>query len=216
VFGPLSVASGEEIADTLRVSAGGGMHAFSARLSWDATVVEPIAVQTLGFIEAQGGVVLSSHPGIVDGALLGVSGNGMSGDGDVAVIRFRALKSGLTGVGLASVDARDATNHPLFLATTGTAPAPKQTLLLAPAPNPARATASLSYTLAHRGAVNLVVYDLAGRRVRTLASGVQEAGAYRKIWDARDDRGRAVPAGVYYVVFQADGRHMSQRLVLLH
>ncbi|HEV8480956.1 MAG TPA: putative Ig domain-containing protein [Candidatus Eisenbacteria bacterium] len=215
VFGPSSVEAGSEIADTLRVSAGGGMHAFSARLVWDATVVEPLAVQTLGFLEAQGGVVLSSRPGTVDGALLGVSGNGVSGDGDVAVIRFRALKSGLTGVGLGNVDARDATNHSIFLATTGTGSVPKQTLLLAPAPNPARQTAGLSYTLAHRAAVNLVVYDLGGRRVRTLMSGVQEAGAYRRIWDARDDRGRAAAAGVYYVVFQADGHRMSQRLVLL-
>jgi hypothetical protein len=215
VAGPLRVEAGAEITDTLRVAAGGDMHAFSAHLAWDATVVEPVATQGLGFVESQGGVVLSPKPGTVDAALLGVSSSGISGTGDVAIVRFRALKSGAPAVALGSVDARDASNQHLLQATTAAVPLPTRTLLLAPAPNPTRGSATLSFALAHRSNVNLIVYDIAGRRVRTLVSGVKDPGAYRMSWDAHDDGGRAVGTGVYYVAFEADGLRMNQRLVLL-
>jgi hypothetical protein len=216
VVGPSLVQAGAEVTDTLRMASGGGTHAFSARLTWDASVVEPVATQTLGFIEAQGGVVLSPRPGTVDAALLGVAMSGISGEGDVAYVRFRVLKSGPPGIALASVDARDAANQPIQEgATTSAAPVPTRTLLLAPAPNPTRGTATVSYALAHPGAVQLVVYDIAGRRVRTLVSGVKDPGAYRIAWDAHDDGGRAVATGVYHVALEADGLRMSQRLVLV-
>jgi hypothetical protein len=216
VVGPTHVEAGAEIIDTLRIAAsGGGTHAFSARLTWDGTVVEPVATQTLGFIEGQGGVVLSPRPGTVDAALLGVASSGISGEGDVAYVRFRALKSGAPGVALGSVDARDRANRPILQATTSAPPAPKRTLLLAPAPNPAQGAATVSYALAHASTVHLMVYDIGGRLVRTLVSGVKQPGAYHLSWNAKDDGGRAVAAGVYYMALEADGLRMAQRLVLL-
>ena len=215
VSGPSHVEAGTEFTDTLSIVSGGGTHAFSARLAWDAAVVEPIATQSLGFIEAQRGIVLSARPGTVDAALLGTASSGISGQGDVATVRFRALRSGAPGIAVAGVDARDLANQPILQATTAATPAPTRTLLLAPAPNPAPGAATVSYALARAGAVRLFVYDIAGRRVRTLVSGVKEAGAYRTSWNGRDEGGRGVAAGVYYVVLDADGVHMTERLVLL-
>jgi flagellar hook assembly protein FlgD len=54
-----------------------------------------------------------------------------------------------------------------------------------------------------------------GRRVRTLLSGMQEAGEYRLGWDGRDDHGSPAAAGVYYVRLMAGGRHYSRPVVNL-
>jgi hypothetical protein len=65
-------------------------------------------------------------------------------------------------------------------------------------PNPSRDGVTLAFSLAERGPVNLCIYSVDGRRVRTLATGTQEPGYYRHVWDGRDDSGNAVPAGVFY------------------
>ena len=216
VVGPSQAEAGTEVTASLQMAAGGRLQAFSARLAWDATVVEPIGTESSGFVEAQGGVVLSPRPGTVDAALLGLRAGGMTGEGTVARVRFRALRTGAPGIRLGVVDGRDAANRRVPVMETTSAPAvPGQTVLLAPTPNPARGSVALSYTLASPGAVALAVYEVGGRCVRTLASGVQEAAAYRVAWDGRDGDGREVAPGVYYVSLDADGRHLTRTLVLL-
>ncbi len=67
------------------------------------------------------------------------------------------------------------------------------------APNPFNPRTTIRYELAAAGEVRLDVYDLAGRRVRTLVNGRQEAGPQRVVWDGRDDAGRPGATGVYLV-----------------
>jgi hypothetical protein len=66
-----------------------------------------------------------------------------------------------------------------------------------PSPNPARGRQAFSYALPRPASVTLAVYDLAGRRVRILATGAQSAGTHAADWDLRDERGAAVRPGVY-------------------
>jgi flagellar hook assembly protein FlgD len=44
----------------------------------------------------------------------------------------------------------------------------------------------------------LTIYAVDGRKVRTLVEGWREAGRWDAVWDGTDDRGTAVPSGVYY------------------
>ena len=88
--------------------------------------------------------------------------------------------------------------------------APGATALLAPAPNPARGTAALRFTLAAPGPVRLAVYDAMGREVAVLADGPQEAGTPAVTFD-----GAALPAGTYLIRLTAEGRAQTQRLTLL-
>ncbi len=74
---------------------------------------------------------------------------------------------------------------------------PARGVALAAAPNPAVAGTRVAFTLAARVHAELAVFALDGRRVRTLASGMLEAGAQSRAWDGRDDDGRTVAAGVY-------------------
>src|SRR5262249_36730778 len=154
-----------------------------------------------GFVEDQGGVVLSPGPGGVDAALLGVGGSGMTGSGDAARFRFRALRDGDAGLHIARVIARDAANRPLDPAGVSSAivdAVPAHTLMLAPSPNPAPGGTALAFSLAEGGNAELAIYSVDGRRVRTLAHGARDAGDYRLTWRGEDDGGDAQAPGVYW------------------
>ena len=68
--------------------------------------------------------------------------------------------------------------------------------LAAAAPSPFTSSTRIVYSLAIRGAAELSVYDVVGRRVATLFSGQAEAGTHTAIWDGATDAGSAAPAGV--------------------
>lgn len=80
-------------------------------------------------------------------------------------------------------------------------------------PNPFNGTTTVSYTLAERTAVDLRIYDPAGRAVRTLARGVREAGRHTAVWDGRDGAGRGVASGVYFCRIRA-GKVLQTRKIV--
>lgn len=66
-------------------------------------------------------------------------------------------------------------------------------------PNPAMGPATISFSLPiDSKEANLAIYDLAGRRIRTLADGPLTAGEHTRSWDGLDDRGNRLDAGVYF------------------
>jgi hypothetical protein len=66
--------------------------------------------------------------------------------------------------------------------------------------NPVRdGSARIALTLASREHARVVVYDIAGRAVRTLANRTFEPGEHTLVWDGADDGGRALARGVYFV-----------------
>jgi hypothetical protein len=67
------------------------------------------------------------------------------------------------------------------------------------APSPFTRETRITYSLAHSGKVRLVVYDVSGRKVRTLVDGEESPGAYRITWDGRDDMGKLAPSEVYFI-----------------
>jgi len=82
-------------------------------------------------------------------------------------------------------------------------------------PNPAIGRASIGFALPRAGAVDLTVYDVTGRQVRTLASGSFGAGAHSVDWDGRDAGGNAVPGGTYFYRLRTDGTSQVRRMVYL-
>lgn len=95
----------------------------------------------------------------------------------------------------------------------GAAPAGR---VLAAAPNPFRAGTDLTWSLAMDADVRLELFDVAGRRVRTLKSGRAAAGAHRAAWDGRDDHGVALPAGVYLARLQRGSDTETLRVMRLN
>ena len=65
-------------------------------------------------------------------------------------------------------------------------------------PNPFNASTTIAFDVERTVPVHLVVYDVLGRRVRTLYGGeTLTAGHYRTSWNGRDDEGRQAASGVY-------------------
>ena len=94
----------------------------------------------------------------------------------------------------------DAANHPLGAEAVQLASGPlvpSVTTLRAPMPNPFRGQATLAFSMARPGRVQMMVYGVDGRRVRTLVDDAREAGEYSLQWDGRDASGRPVGAGVF-------------------
>lgn len=89
-------------------------------------------------------------------------------------------------------------------------------LALAPArPTPFSDHTEVSWTMPRVGIATLCVYDVLGRRVRTLAEGSRAAGAHTTAWDGRDGRGARVPAGAYLIVLESEGVRRARRVVRL-
>ena len=63
--------------------------------------------------------------------------------------------------------------------------------------------------------IDVVVFDVMGRRLRVLASGPRPSGAFRLVWDLRDERGARVMPGVYRVRAQLGDAVLTRGLVVL-
>ena len=83
------------------------------------------------------------------------------------------------------------------------------------APNPFNSQTVFSWFILSPGPVRLEIYNTLGQRVRTLVDEVQAAGMHRVFWDARDQRGAPVAAGVYLSRLQYPGGVRTQRLLFL-
>ena len=82
-------------------------------------------------------------------------------------------------------------------------------------PNPFNASTQIAYHLATPGPVRLRIYNTLGQPVRTLVNQFQPAGSYQVRWDARDQEGSAVSAGIYLVRLNYPGGEQTRRLLLL-
>ena len=86
-------------------------------------------------------------------------------------------------------------------------------------PNPFNSETVIEYQLPQSGEMQLIVYDVTGQQVVSLASGPRQAGTFSLRWDGRDDAGRQVASGVYLYRLEAEavtgGRIVKTRKLLL-
>ncbi|MHB8080016.1 MAG: LVIVD repeat-containing protein [Candidatus Krumholzibacteriia bacterium] len=97
---------------------------------------------------------------------------------------------------------------------TGAAP-PRPVTLLAPHPNPFNPVVRIPFVLARAQRTRVCVYDLAGRRVATLADGVFGAGRQELVWRGLDARGAAVASGSYVVRVEGEAGRDGRRITLI-
>jgi hypothetical protein len=81
-------------------------------------------------------------------------------------------------------------------------------------PNPFGTGTTIRYSLPHEGKVQLHVYNVEGRLVRTLVDGMVPAGAHAVTWDGRDTQGARLSSGVYFYRLFADGQGSLTRKAL--
>ncbi|MFP6643357.1 MAG: T9SS type A sorting domain-containing protein, partial [Candidatus Latescibacterota bacterium] len=82
-------------------------------------------------------------------------------------------------------------------------------------PNPFNSDTVIEYQLPQPGEMQLEVYDLAGQRVTTLASGSRAAGSYSVAWDGSGDDSQPVASGVYLYRLHTKVGLETRKLILL-
>ena len=82
-------------------------------------------------------------------------------------------------------------------------------------PNPFAEATTIRYTIAASGAVSLRIVDVSGRLVRVLVNAEEARGDHDATWDGRDDAGRRVADGMYFVRLTADDISETRKVVFL-
>ena len=82
-------------------------------------------------------------------------------------------------------------------------------------PNPFNPITSLRYDLPNDGLVNITVFDMMGRIVKTLTNGYQTAGFKSVQWNATNDKNEIVSAGLYLYAIQAGKFRQTKKMVML-
>lgn len=75
---------------------------------------------------------------------------------------------------------------------------PRTIRLFANTPNPFNPTTSIRFALPAPAEIELAIYDIGGRRVKTLTAGHFAAGEHTAAWTGIDESGRAVASGIYF------------------
>jgi hypothetical protein len=82
-------------------------------------------------------------------------------------------------------------------------------------PNPSYGSVGLSYRLETAAPVQIDLYDADGRLVRRFPISQKEVGQHEFVWDGKDDDGRELPAGVYFLAMRAGNKKTTKGIVLL-
>jgi hypothetical protein len=212
-------AVGELWSVPLTFSGTGAIKGLSVQLGWDPAVLEFVDVQPGALLNLQlsPAVALSSAPGDVDVVALG-TGSTITGSGPLAIARFRVRSGGDAALRVERAIARDAANHEAALGVPAAAMAtpPSETAIARLYPNPVSGSMTVEMSLARPARVQLAVFDLAGRRVRTLADGDFAAGLRTATWDGRGDDGRLAANGFYVVRMRAGDVVRNHTIRVLH
>ena len=82
-------------------------------------------------------------------------------------------------------------------------------------PNPFNPSTQIRYALPEATSVKITVYDMMGRKVRKLVQDVQPAGYHAALWNATNDKGIPVSAGMYIYTLKAGDHHQMKKMILL-
>jgi hypothetical protein len=186
----------------------GDVQGLSLLLGWDPAVTEPVSVEPGALLARQAApaLALSSEPGNVDVVALG-TGATLAGSGELARVTFRVRAAGNPALAIRTADARGADNGRLALDGDRPAGTPEsavaRTSLGIAFPNPFSDAMTIHWSVARAEQVTLSVFDVSGRRVRTLVHGVAEPGSYLARWDGRGDSGARMAPGFYVIRLEA-------------
>ena len=82
-------------------------------------------------------------------------------------------------------------------------------------PNPFNPQVTVSFWLSRTERISLDVFDVFGRRVARLARGEFAAGRQEVVWNGRDEAGRALPSGAYFVRLVGEVGVRGTKIVLI-
>ncbi len=106
--------------------------------------------------------------------------------------------------------------HELDALIEGIPRIPPQNFILGNAyPNPFNQDVTFSYVVPYTAEVEITVFDLLGRKVKTLAHRIHAPAEYHARWDSRTESGGLVPSGIYFYRMDAGGTFNETRKLIL-
>ena len=93
--------------------------------------------------------------------------------------------------------------------------APQNFMLISNYPNPFNPSTTIEFSLPEAGFADLVIFNLAGQKIRELLSGTMSEGIHSAVWNGRDDRGLPVSAGVYLARLKMNDTVVTGRMILV-
>jgi hypothetical protein len=212
--------TGELVTVDLNVDHVSNLAGAQMNLSFDPTCLELVAVENGGFLDGRSGSMFFHRSGNgwveVSTSRLDQQNPGVSGGGTIARATFRILNQDAGDLSL-RYDLRSSEGRVLSRGEHGAEPytGSVASFQLYPAnPNPVTEKTSIVYSVPAASHVALNVYDISGRRVRTLLNGQQDTGFHVVTFDGRNDMGNPLPAGVYFYRLQAAGKDSTKKLIL--
>lgn len=82
-------------------------------------------------------------------------------------------------------------------------------------PNPFNPSTSIAYSLSKAGQVELTIYDLMGRIIKTLVSEHKQAGDFSTQWNGQDNQGRSVASGAYLYKLEVNGAVLTRTMTFI-
>jgi flagellar hook assembly protein FlgD len=82
-------------------------------------------------------------------------------------------------------------------------------------PNPANRETMISFEVPERCRISVTIYDVAGRRVKTVLDEDMEKGIHKSRWDGCNEAGKGVSPGMYFCRVSSDNQSDFKKIVLL-
>ena len=82
-------------------------------------------------------------------------------------------------------------------------------------PNPFSNTTTISFSLPQSTKISFIIFDVNGRLIKTLADAEMQAGTHQLTWNASDEKGNAVVAGMYVLKMHAGNYVETKKIVIV-
>ncbi|HNT67144.1 MAG TPA: FlgD immunoglobulin-like domain containing protein, partial [bacterium] len=82
-------------------------------------------------------------------------------------------------------------------------------------PNPFNASTKISFDIPNRSEIALIIYDITGQEVRTLASGTKESGRHEVVWNGENNSGGDAGSGLYIYRLESGDQIKSCKMLLV-
>ncbi len=92
---------------------------------------------------------------------------------------------------------------------------PEEFLLLQNYPNPFNNQTTIRFQIVRQGKVKLTIYDILGKKIRTLVNEEKTAGYHFVNWNGKTDRGISATSGIYFYELKCEGFCQKKKLLLI-
>ena len=103
----------------------------------------------------------------------------------------------------------------ILLVDTQSQSLPEDTYIEKPYPNPFNIGTSVSYHLSEATHVNITVFDMLGRLIKTLYDDEKSAGSYEAYWNGTQEDGETAPSGIFFISMQTNKMNQIQKVLLV-